>query len=103
MPKAGSNHNCLVVINVHSAHEKDENYYLRAFLKECKKIEKKVIRHILKLYRLFLATLMKNRMKVNIIIVFERAIFKNIVLREQFSKRSFWGSSFERAILKMFF
>ena len=93
MPKAGSNHNCLVVINVHSAHEKDENYYLRAFLKECKKIEKKVIRHvirhILKLYRLFLATLMKNRMKVNIIIVFERAIFKNIVLREQFSKRSF--------------
>ena len=31
VPKAGSNHNCLVVINVHSAHEKDENIICERF------------------------------------------------------------------------
>ena len=41
-----SNHTCLAVISLDSALKKDENYYLQVFLKNCKYIEKKVIRHI---------------------------------------------------------
>ena len=41
-----SNHTCLAVISLDSALEKDENYYPQVFSKECKYIEKKVIRHI---------------------------------------------------------
>ena len=41
-----SNHTCLAAISLDSALKKDENYYLQVFLKECKYIEKKVIRHI---------------------------------------------------------
>ena len=40
------NHTCLSVISLDSAFKKDEDYYLQVFLKECKYIEKKVIRHI---------------------------------------------------------
>ena len=40
------NHTCLTVISLASALKKDESYYLQVFLKECKHIEKKVIRHI---------------------------------------------------------
>ena len=38
--------NCLVVIRLDSAVKKDENYYPQVFLKECKYIGKKVVRHI---------------------------------------------------------
>ena len=31
---------------MYSALKKDENYYRQVFLKECKNVEKKVIRHI---------------------------------------------------------
>ena len=41
-----SNHTCLAVISLNSALKKDDNYYLQVFLKECKYIEKKVVRHI---------------------------------------------------------
>ena len=43
-----SNHNSLTVIILHSALKKDEIYYPKVFLKECKYNEKetKVIRHI---------------------------------------------------------
>ena len=41
-----SNHTCLAVITLDSALKKDDNYYPQAFLKECKYIEKKVIRYI---------------------------------------------------------
>ena len=41
-----SNHTCLAVISLDSALKKDENYYPQVFLKDCKYIEKKVIRHI---------------------------------------------------------
>ena len=44
MPKAGSNHTCSAVITINSAFKKDENYEMQAFLKECKYIEKEVIR-----------------------------------------------------------
>ena len=46
IPERDSNHTCLVVISLDSALKKDENYYRQVFLKECKNIEKKVVRHI---------------------------------------------------------
>ena len=41
-----SNYTCLAVVGLDSALKKDDNYYLQVFLKECRYIEKKVIRHI---------------------------------------------------------
>ena len=46
IPKLDSNHTCLAVISLDSALKKDHNYYPQVFLKECKYIEKKVVRHI---------------------------------------------------------
>ena len=45
--KVGSNHTCLAVTSLDSALKKDDNYYLHVFLKECKYIEKKAVRHIM--------------------------------------------------------
>ena len=45
-PKVDSNHTCLAVITLDSALKKDYSYYLQVLLKECKYIEKKVIKHI---------------------------------------------------------
>ena len=47
IPKADSNHVCLAVISLDSALKKDENYYLQVFLKECKYIKRKVVKHIM--------------------------------------------------------
>ena len=44
--KADFNHTCLAIISLDSVLKKDENYYLQVFLKVCKYIEKKEIRHI---------------------------------------------------------
>ena len=44
--KVDCNHTCLVVVSLDSALKKDDNYYPQVFLKECKYIEEKVIRHI---------------------------------------------------------
>ena len=68
IPKVDSNHTCLPVISLDSALEKDENYYPQVFLKECKYIEKKVIRLINdNLSDFFLMmTLMKNTYQVNV-------------------------------------
>ena len=46
IPKLGSNHTCLAVISLDSALKNDDNYYPQVFLKECKYIEKKVVRYI---------------------------------------------------------
>ena len=46
IPKEDSNHTCLALISLHSALKKDDNYYPQVFLKDCKYLEKKVIRHI---------------------------------------------------------
>ena len=40
IPELGSNYICWSVILIDSVLKKDENYYLQAFLKECKCIEK---------------------------------------------------------------
>ena len=45
--KVDSSHTCLAVISLDSALNKDENYYPHVFLKECKYIDKKVVRHII--------------------------------------------------------
>ena len=42
--KVDSNNTCLAVISLDSALKKDDNYYSQVFLKECKYIEKKVVR-----------------------------------------------------------
>ena len=46
-PKVDSNHTCLAEISLNSVLNKHGNYYLQVFLKDCKYIEKKVIRHII--------------------------------------------------------
>ena len=45
-PKVDSNHTCLVVISQYFALNKDGNYYPQVFIKDCKYIEKKVIRQM---------------------------------------------------------
>ena len=47
IPKVGSDHACLAVITLDSVVKKNDNYYPQEFLKKCKYIEKKVIRHII--------------------------------------------------------
>ena len=47
IPKVDSNHTCLAVISLDFALKKDENYYPKVFLKECKYMRKKVFRHII--------------------------------------------------------
>ena len=46
IPRVDSNPTCLAVISLDSGLNKYGNYYPQVFLKECKYIEKKVIRHI---------------------------------------------------------
>ena len=46
MSKLDSNHTCLPVISMDSARRKHDSYYPQLFLKECKYIKKKVVRHI---------------------------------------------------------
>ena len=45
VPMVDPNHTCLSIISLDSALKKGENYYPQVFLKECKYIEKKVVRH----------------------------------------------------------
>ena len=46
IPNVGSNRTCLAVISLDSTFKKGDNYCQQVFLKECKYIEKKVVRHI---------------------------------------------------------
>ena len=46
IPNLNSNHTCLAVTCLDSALKKDDSYYPQVFLKECKYIEKKEVRHI---------------------------------------------------------
>ena len=60
-----SNYACLAVISIHSVLNKDRNYYLQVFSKECKYIMKKVIRHIIDDIEILLMILMKNRLTLS--------------------------------------
>ena len=46
IPMVDSNHTCLGVVSLDSALKKDEIYFPQVLLKQCKYIEKKVVRHI---------------------------------------------------------
>ena len=46
MSNLDSNHTCLAVISMDFALKKRDSYYPQVFLKECKYIKKKVVRHI---------------------------------------------------------
>ena len=46
IPNVDSNQICLALISLDSPLKKDDSYYPQVFLKECKYLEKKVIRHI---------------------------------------------------------
>ena len=46
MSNLDSNHTCLAVISMDFALKKHDSYYPQVFLKECKYIKKKVVRHI---------------------------------------------------------
>ena len=46
IPKVDFLHTSLAVISLDSALKRDDNYYPQVFLKKCKYIEKKVVRHI---------------------------------------------------------
>ena len=45
IPKVNSSHTYSAVVSLDSALKKDDNYYSQVFLKECKYIERKLIRH----------------------------------------------------------
>ena len=47
IPRVDSNHTCLAVISLDYALKKDENYQPQVFVKECKYIKKKLIRHVI--------------------------------------------------------
>ena len=71
----GSNHTCLAGISLDSALKIDENYYSQVFLKEYKYNEKeeKVARYITKdIESFFLATLMKNRLKLDLTLFYDK-------------------------------
>ena len=67
----------LSVITIDSDLKKDENYHLQVFLKECKYIEKEVVRHITE------DSFPSDSDEKS---AFERAISTIFSLREQFSK-----------------
>ena len=46
IPKVDPNQTCLVVVSLDSTLKKDDNYYPQVLLRNCKHIEKKVIRYI---------------------------------------------------------
>ena len=47
MPTASSDHTSLAVMTIDSILKKDGNYYPQTYLKECKYVEKVLIKHII--------------------------------------------------------
>ena len=103
--KVDSNYTCSAVISLNSALKKDDNYYLQVLLKECKYIEKKVIRYIIDdLETSFDDSNDSDEEWIKDIksMCLEKIIFKMYFLREQFWKYflriNFWKSNFENAL-----
>ena len=95
-PKVDSNHTSLAVITSYFALKKDDNNYLQVFSKECKYIEKKVIRQINDDLSGFPSSdesdeSDKECVKVILLILFERTILKMYrpIVIEQFQKCAF--------------
>ena len=75
-----SNHTCLEIITLYSTFNKGGNYYSQAFLKKCKYIDKKVIRHNI------------NDIESSDDDSTEEYVF---FFQKQFSKYIFWRSTFK--------
>ena len=61
--KLSSNHPLLAVITINSVLKINESYYLQAFFNKCKFIEKKkTLTILLRTWKFFVATLMKNKL-----------------------------------------
>ena len=67
-------------MSLDSALRKDENYYPQVFLKECKYIEKKVVRHILD----SLSDFFSDESDEEYIKAIRLMIFENVFFRQQF-------------------
>ena len=102
IPKVDSNHTSLAVITSYFALKKDDNNYLQVFSKECKYIEKKVIRQINDDLSGFPSSdesdeSDKECVKAILLILFERTILKMYrpIVIEQFQKCAFWERKFD--------
>ena len=87
--KVDSNYTCFAVINLDSALKKGKNYYPQGFSKECKYIQKKVIRHINDNLSGFFSSdypddFDEESMKAMRLVSFKKATLKMYLLREQF-------------------
>ena len=102
-----SNYTYLAIISMDSALKGDENYYQQVFLKECKYINKKVIRHIIDDLGSFSDDSEDSdeeqikAMKIMFFenIFFEKVISKKCILEGTTSKMSF----FQVAVSKLYF
>ena len=105
-----SNHTCLAVISLDSVFEKDRNYYPKFFLKQCKYIEKKVVRHIIDDLESSSDDFDdsddsdKEKIKAIKLIFFENIFFERVILKKIYFE-IFWGGdeNFLKSILKMYF
>ena len=109
--KETPNHTCLAVISLDSALKKDDNYYPQLPLKECKYIEKKVVRHINYNLSDFSSSNESDEgyLSVNDFweSCLEKVYFENVFFWESNFEHVFWETNFEnvfskRAILKYF-
>ena len=81
MPKLDINHTCLAVISLNSALRKDDSYYPKVFLKECKYIAKKFgISIIIRMTFIFLMSLLKKRFRAIRSMIFENVFFEGEIL-----------------------
>ena len=131
IPKVDSNHTCLAVISLDFDLKRDGSYYHQVFLKECKYIKKKVIRHIIddlgsssndsddsdeeqinSMRLMFFENVLREKIIFRKCIFegailktsfFEGAISKMYFLMERFQKCLFRGSNFENVFLKGIF
>ena len=95
--KVNSSHTCLAVISLHSVLKKDDNYCLQVFLKGCKYIEEKVIRHINNNLSDFSSD--DDESDEELI----KVIMVNVFLKQQFLNVFFWVSNFEIVQLRITF
>ena len=82
--KMDSNNTCLAVISLNSTLNKNGNYYLQVFLKECKYIVKKVIRRFIDDSESSFHDSGEEQTKAIKLMFLEITILKNVLLWEQF-------------------
>ena len=73
--------------------KKDENYYLKVFLKEIKYIEEKVIRNIMDDLESSSDDYDKEQIKAMSLMCFEKAILKNTFFENVFFEGPIWEMS----------